>query len=316
MTASTTAADVVEGVDLHGLRAVVTGASSGLGAETARVLAGAGAAVTLAVRNVEAGRSLVSRITGELPDADLRVAELDLADEGSVHAFTGGWTGPLHILVNNAGIMAPPELARTRTGRELQFGTNHIGHFVLATGLHGALARGAEEARPLLGGARVVSVSSRGHLVAGVDLDDPDFERRPYNAFAGYGQSKTANVQFAVEAARRWGGDGILTNAVHPGAIAETNLYRHFPPAREGSAATSSPMGKTVAQGAATSVFAAASPTLAGVSGRYFEDCHEAVVLGPEIENLLAEPEGVAWYALDPDKAAGLWELSERLTTR
>lgn len=299
---TSTAAEVAEGLDLAGLRTVITGGSSGLGAETARVLAAARADVTLAVRDMQAGRAAAATMTGTVT-----VAPLDLADEASARAFAEAWDGPLHLLINNAGIMAVTDLERTKAGRELQFGTNHIGHFVLATGLHDALARGAQETD----GARIVSLSSRGHLVAAVDLDDPDFERRPYHPFAAYGQSKTANVLFAVEAARRWADDGITANAVHPGAIGETNLYRYFPDAR-GAAGVDG--GKTVAQGAATTVYAAVSPATKRTTGRYFEDCHEAAVLGPDVENLLGQPGGAAWYALDADNAARLWELSERLT--
>ncbi|HEV7656161.1 MAG TPA: SDR family NAD(P)-dependent oxidoreductase, partial [Mycobacteriales bacterium] len=187
--ATSTAAEVVAGVDLTGRRAIVTGASSGIGVETARALAGAGAEVTLAVRNVEAGSRAAAGIAG-----DVLVAPLDLADQASVAAFVAGWTGPLHVLVNNAGVMATP-LLRTAEGWELQFATNHLGHFALATGLSEALAAA--------GDARVVSVSSVGHVNGGVDFDDLFFDRRPYDPWLAYAQSKTANVLFAVGAAAR-----------------------------------------------------------------------------------------------------------------
>lgn len=156
--ASTTAAEVIEGVDLHGRRAVVTGASSGIGVETARALAAAGADVTLAVRDTEAGARVVARLEAELPpkSGQLTVGRLDLADRSTVAAFVAAWHGPLHILVNNAGVMAPPELTRTPDGRETQFAVNHLGHFALAVGLHPALAAAD--------GARIVSVASIGHL--------------------------------------------------------------------------------------------------------------------------------------------------------
>jgi NAD(P)-dependent dehydrogenase (short-subunit alcohol dehydrogenase family) len=300
--ATTTASDVIVGVDLHGKHAIVTGASSGLGAETARALASAGAAVTLAVRNREAGEQVRSAIAAEVPGAELEVAALDLSDLASVRAFVANWSGPLHLLVNNAGVMAVAELTRTVDGHEMQFGTNHLGHFALAVGLHPALAAAD--------GARIVSVSSRGHLLCDVNYDDPDFERRPYQPFLAYGQSKTANVLFAVEAGRRWADDGITANAVHPGAIGETNLYRHMPAAL---GAVSAATMKTTAQGAATSVYVATAPRLQGVSGKYFEDCHEADVLGADVENLLDSEHGVAWYALDTAHAARLWEISETL---
>jgi NAD(P)-dependent dehydrogenase (short-subunit alcohol dehydrogenase family) len=182
--ASSTAAEVLAGIDLTGQRAIVTGASSGIGLETARALAGAGATVTLAVRNVPAGRAAAASIKKSTGNTHVDVAEIELADLDSVRAFVRRWTGPVQILVNNAGIMAPPE-SRTPQGWELQFATNHLGHFVLATGLHAALREA--------GGARVVVVSSVGHVNADVDFDDINFDRRPYDAFTAYGQTKTAN---------------------------------------------------------------------------------------------------------------------------
>lgn len=299
---TSTAAEVAEGLDLAGLRTVITGGSSGLGAETARVLAAARADVTLAVRDMQAGRAAAATMTGTVT-----VAPLDLADEASARAFAEAWDGPLHLLINNAGIMAVTDLERTKAGRELQFGTNHIGHFVLATGLHDALARGAQETD----GARIVSLSSRGHLVAAVDLDDPDFERRPYHPFAAYGQSKTANVLFAVEAARRWADDGITANALMPGNIADTSLARHMDMEQVSAFIASGelalPPQKTVEQGAATSVLLAASPTVQGITGRYFEDCAEAET----VYERAGSAAGVAPYALDPDNAARLWSVSE-----
>jgi NAD(P)-dependent dehydrogenase (short-subunit alcohol dehydrogenase family) len=304
-TAESTAADVIAGVDLTGRHAIVTGGASGIGVETARALASAGAEVTLAVRDLDAGQRTAEDITGTTGNKAVLVAPLDLADRASVAAFADGWDRPLHILVNNAGVMACP-LARTADGWEMQFGTNHLGHFALATGLYRWLAAA--------GGARIVSVSSAGHLRAGVDFDDIHFERREYDPWVAYGQSKTANVLFAVEATRRWAGDGILTNALMPGAI-RTRLQRHVSEeqlarARAqqlGAAASASPIPwKTIEQGAATSVLCAASPLLDGVGGRYFEDCDEA---GP---NRPGTRRGVADYALDPEAAARLWDVSEK----
>ena len=298
--AESTAADVIAGVDLSGRRAIVTGGASGLGVETARALASAGAEVTLAVRDVAAGERTAGDLTSSTGNPRVSVAQLDLADRSSVHAFVANWDGPLHILVNNAGVMACPE-QHTAEGWELQFATNHLGHFALARGLHPAL-RAA-------GGARVVSVSSAAHLRSPVVFDDIHFERRAYEAWSAYGQSKTANVLFAVAATTRWAGDGIAVNALMPGAI-DTNLQRHVP-AEELAAMRAARVGgpglKTVEQGAATSVLLAASPLVEGVSGRYFEDCAEA---GP---NQPGTRKGVASYALDPEAAARLWAVSEEL---
>jgi NAD(P)-dependent dehydrogenase (short-subunit alcohol dehydrogenase family) len=295
-----TAAEVIAGVDLTGRRAIVTGASSGIGQETARVLAGAGAEVTLAVRDTAAGEKAASAIADSEGNPRVRVARLDLADRASVGDFASGWTGPLHILVNNGGIMATPE-RRTPEGWELQFATNHLGHFALTTGLHEALAAA--------GGARVVVVSSVGHVNGEVLFDDVNFERHPYNAWVAYSQSKTANVLFAVEAARRWAGDGIAVNALNPGRIASTGLTSHVDPAavvpQSFDAAGSTGVSvKDIPQGAATSVLLAASPLVEGVTGRYFEDCQEAEPFVPGVRR------GVAAYALDPGKAARLWQLS------
>ncbi|MGW3408117.1 SDR family NAD(P)-dependent oxidoreductase [Streptomyces sp. NPDC000888] len=305
--ASTTAAEVTDGVDLHGRRAVVTGASSGIGVETVRALAAAGADVTLAVRDTDAGAGVVARLEKELPpeSGQLTVGRLDLADRSTVAEFVAAWQGPLHILVNNAGVMATPELTRTSDGREWQFGVNHLGHFALATGLRPALAAAD--------GARVVSVSSIGHLFSPVVFDDLDYRFRPYDPWTSYGQSKTANALFAVGAAERWADDGITANALMPGNIADTSLARHMDmeqvTAFMASGELALPPGKTVEQGAATSVLLAASPTVEGVTGRYFEDCAEAK---PVAERAGAVA-GVAPYALDRENAARLWAVSKAL---
>ncbi|MEV1009559.1 SDR family NAD(P)-dependent oxidoreductase [Streptomyces sp. NPDC049881] len=297
-SASSTAAEVLAGTDLTGRRAVVTGGASGIGVETARALAGAGAAVTLAVRDTAAGDRTADDIRATTGARDVTVAHLDLADPSSVAAFTSAWEGPLHILVNNAGVMAAPE-TRTPQGWELQFATNHLGHFALTTGLHRALAAAD--------GARVVSVSSSAHLRSPVVFEDIHFRERPYEPWAAYGQSKTANVLFAVGATARWADDGILVNSLMPGGI-RTRLQRHVSDetlermrARVGAGA---PNWKTPEQGAATSVLLAASPLLDGVSGRYFEDCNEAAHAEP------GAARGVAPYALDPEAAALLWQVS------
>lgn len=202
-----TAADVVEGVDLSGKHAVVTGAASGLGTETARALAGAGASVTLAVRDTDAGERAAADIREATGNDAVHVGRVDLTDKALIAAFTSAWTGPLHILVNNAGVMQLPTLDHTPDGWELQFASNHLGHFALALGLHDALAAA--------GNARIVSLSSRGHQASPVEFNDINFVSRPYDPRLGYGQSKTANVLFAVGATNRWAADGITANAVH-----------------------------------------------------------------------------------------------------
>lgn len=258
-----TASEVIEGVDLSGRRAIVTGGGSGIGVETARALAANGAEVTLAVRRPEAGEQVAADLREATGNDAIHVARLDVADLESVRAFTAGWQGPLHILINNAGIMMPPDLERGIGGHEQQFATNYLGHFALALGLHRALADGE--------GARLVSVSSSGHLFSSVVFDDIAFRFRPYDALVAYGQSKTAVILLAVEAQRRWSGDGITANSLHPGAIA-TNLQRHT-----GGLRTPEPYRKTIEQGAATTVFLAASPLVEGIGGRYFEDVNEAL---------------------------------------
>jgi NAD(P)-dependent dehydrogenase (short-subunit alcohol dehydrogenase family) len=297
--AQSTAAEVIAGIDLSGKRAIVTGGSSGIGVETARALASAGAEVTLAVRNLEAGQRIAEDIIASTGSKRVLVAPLDLADQASVAAFAAAWEGALHILVNNAGIMASP-LMRTPEGWEMQFATNHLGHFALAAGLHEALAAA--------GGARIVVVSSVGHINGEVLFEDIHFERHPYDPWAAYSQSKTANILFAVEAAKRWSPDGITVNALNPGRIVSTNLSRYTGDVANSPAAfepnSTGVSWKTVEQGAATSVLLAASPLLDGVTGRYFEDCNEAE---PHQEGIRR---GVAAYALDPAKAARLWQIS------
>ena len=275
------------------------GGASGSGIETARALAGAGADVTIGVRDMTAGERTaldIATTTGR----EITVTPLDLADPSSISAFVAAWSGPLHVLVDNAGVMASP-LGRTARGWEMQFATNHLGHFALACGLHRKLVAAA--------GARSVSVSASAHRRAGVDFADVHFERRPYDPWVAYGQSKTANVLFAVEATRRWGHEGVTANALMPGAI-RTNLQRHVDEAEldriRAAVGAADTFWKTPQQGAATSVLLAASPLVDGVSGRYFEDCAEA---GP---NEPGTRTGVAAHALDPEAAARLWDLSVR----
>ena len=288
-TARTTAAQVLDGVDLTGRRMVVTGGASGLGAETVRVLARAGAEVTVAVRDPARAAGLVA----ELPPGAVRVAALDLADLDSVAAFARAWQGPLDVLVANAGVMAVPDLRLTAAGWELQLATNYLGHFRLALALHGNLRAS--------GSARLVVVSSGAHKDAPFDFDDPQFARRPYDRWLAYGQSKTADVLLAVGAAREWAADGITANAVNPGWIM-TGLQRHVDEDTmkamgamdEHGAIITQPYSKNLAEGASTTVLLAASAQVEGVTGRYFQDNRDA-------------PEAVADHAVDPEAAGRLW---------
>ncbi len=293
---STTAAEVVDGLDFTGRRVVITGGASGIGIETARALAGIGAHVTLAVRNTAAATPVVEELIAGTGNPAVHVTRLDLADRASIAGFVEAWTGPLDVLVNNAGILALPELERTAQGWEMQFATNYLGHFALTLGLHPALAAATH-------GARVVSLSSSGHLFSPVIFDDLHFDFVPYDPYVAYGQSKTATALLAVGITAHWAGDGITSNAVMPGAIA-TRLQRHT-----GGLRTPPERRKSLQQGAATSVFAATSPLVEGVGGRYLEDVQEARVVdrrGPEFT-------GVAAYALDSANAERLWAISRRL---
>ena len=309
-TASSTADEVLEGIDLTGVRAIVTGASSGLGVETARALTAAGAEVTLAVRNTAAGASAAETIARSTGAAPPRVVRLDLADRAGVTRFTDAWDSPLHLLVNNAGVVTGG-LERTPEGWELHFATNHLGHFALATGLRRALARGAAER----GGARIVSVSSTAHMRSGIDFDDLHFERRRHDPQTAYAQSKTANSLFAVEATRRGGSDGIVANAVNPGGVA-TGLQRNFTPEQRASLDAAEAAGvftyKTVEQGAATSVVAAVAPEFAHSGGHYLDDGQEAYTV-PNDADLAQHPHGVKEWALDPAAARRLWTVSTDL---
>ncbi|WP_086668793.1 SDR family NAD(P)-dependent oxidoreductase [Lentzea kentuckyensis] len=295
-----TALEVVDGVDLSGRRAVVTGGASGIGVETVRALAAAGAEVTIAARNIEAAQRVAAELSAATGNKSIFVAPLELTSQDSVKEFVRSWDGPLHLLINNAGVMATP-LTRTPEGWELQFATNHFGHFTLTTGLFDALR--AE-------GARVVNVSSAGHLSSPVVFDDIHFERREYDRWQAYGQSKTANVLFGVEAGRRWASDGITMNALMPGGIL-TALQRHITPEelqeriRLRGGGDKPLQLKTPEQGAATTLVLAVSPLVEGRSGLYFEDCVEALPHTPGMTS------GLAPYAIDPEAAAQLWKVSE-----
>jgi NAD(P)-dependent dehydrogenase (short-subunit alcohol dehydrogenase family) len=302
-----TTRDVIAGVDLRGRRAVVTGGSGGLGEETARALASAGAEVVVACRDAAKGDAAAARIRSGLGGAGgaVSVAPLDLASPASVRAFAERFLGrrePLHLLLNNAGVMACP-LARTAEGYELQFATNHLGHFLLTGLLAPALRAGAP--------ARVVNVSSAGHRFSPVVFEDVHYERRPYDKWEAYGQAKTANVLHAVALDRRLRGAGVRAFALHPGGIV-TELGRHLSPddvaqlrARSASAKL---RWKTVEQGAATSVWAATAPELEGQGGLYLEDCRVG-----RPKDSADDAEGYAPWALDPAAAERLWSASEAM---
>jgi NAD(P)-dependent dehydrogenase (short-subunit alcohol dehydrogenase family) len=299
--------DVLAGIDLTGRRILVTGASAGLGVETTRALAAHGASVTMAVRDLAKGAAAMEGVRATVSDADLDLRQLDLADLASVRTFADGFLEDhptLDVLIANAGIMACP-YGTTVDGFELQFGTNHLGHFLLITRLLPALLAAD--------GARVVLLTSAGHRFGDVDLDDPGLEHQPYDPWLAYGRAKTANVLCAVGLDRRYGDQGVRAFAVHPGGI-QTELGRHLTKETRQvlidrlAAAPTETVWKTVPQGAATSVWAATSPDLDGQGGVYLEDCHLA-----EVTDDPESREGVRAYALDPERADALWALSERL---
>ena len=301
-----TAAQVAEGIDLAGRTAVVTGGSGGLGAESARVLASRGARVLIAARDVAKAEGVAAGIRKSTGNDAVEVGQLELGSLPSIRAFAAATLArhrAIHLLLNNAGVMACP-LARTEQGFELQFGTNHLGHFLLTGLLAPALRAGAP--------ARVVCVSSSGHRFGPVDLDDPNYERRAYDKWGAYGQAKTANIWHAIEIDRRLQADGVRGFALHPGGIM-TELGRHLTQQdREELMARLPPESgfkwKTVEQGAATQVWACTAPELEGRGGLYLEDCH---IPGPSKD--LMQQNGYAPWALDAEAAARLWPLSEKL---
>ena len=300
--ARSNALDVVQGIHLPGRQAIVTGGASGLGLETSRALAATGARLTLAVRNLAQGEAAATAIRAAQPDAQVAVAQLDLADLASVRRFGADWgAAPLHILVNNAAIMACP-LARTAQGWESQFAVNHLGHFALTTALLPALLAGAP--------SRLVALTSTGHKLGEVDWDDIHFERRAYNKWLAYGQAKSANALMALGVHLRHGSDGITANAVHPGGIM-TGLQKFLPKEEMAALGWLKPDGmpldifKTPAQGAATSVWAATAPGMAGRGGLYLEDC--GIGLPQPASNRVS---GFSPHVADPEGAQRLWAVS------
>jgi NAD(P)-dependent dehydrogenase (short-subunit alcohol dehydrogenase family) len=296
--------EVLAGVDLTGKICVVTGATSGLGLMTARGLASAGATIVLAGRDGGRLRAVTEDITTETPAAAVETVEIELDSLASVRSAAADIARRfprVDVLVNNAGVMFTP-LERTKDGCELQFGVNHLGHFELTRGVLPSLLN-AES-------ARVVNLSSDGHGISDIDLDDPNWEHRPYDKFKAYGAAKTANVLFTVSLDARYRDSGVRSFAVHPGTVA-TSLSRYMSKGdmkammalgsagRDPSAAPPRLEVVPVEQGAATSVWAATSDELVGVGGRYLADC--------------AISEHVAQYAVDPQRAEQLWTISERL---
>ncbi|WP_393086846.1 oxidoreductase [Streptomyces sp. LN704] len=315
--AASTAEDVIKGIDLTGKVAVVTGGYSGIGLETARVLRAAGAEVVVPARDTARAEAALKGIDG------VEIETMDLLDPASIDAFAERFLAsgrPLHILVNSAGVMATP-LTRDARGYEVQFATNHLGHFQLVARLWPALRRAH--------GARVVSVSSWGHRFSPVLFDDPHFERGAYDRWIAYGQSKTANILFALGLDERGRADGIRAYSLHPGSIVDTNLKKYLAEEDLKAVGVLDADGrtvldpqrqlKTVEQGAATSVWCATSPLLAETGGVYCENSDIAPPMSAQegrdwsLTNRTPKP-GVLAYAVDPAAADRLWELSERLT--
>jgi NAD(P)-dependent dehydrogenase (short-subunit alcohol dehydrogenase family) len=314
--ATLTTDDVLAGVDLHGKRILVTGVSAGLGVETARALAARGANVIGAARDLDKATQAIADARREATAAggSIELVSLDLASLASVRACADKLQEegkPLDVIIANAGVMATP-LGKTADGFETQFGTNHLGHFVLVNRL----------ASLIPSGGRVIILASSGHRFADVDLDDPGFERTPYDPFVAYGRAKTANVLFAVAFDQRHQARGVRAAAVHPGGI-HTELGRHMDEGQmtalverinsqlvsEGKAPF---QFKTVPQGAATSVWAAAVAGAEEVGGRYCENCHVSEVVADDVV-ITPVSEGVRRYALDSANAAALWRKSEEM---
>ncbi len=323
--AESTTQDVIAGIDLTGKTVLITGASTGLGLETTRTLAGAGARVMMAARPGEKLDKAHAAVQADFPAVRIDKLALDLTDFDSIRACAAqvnALTDKLDLLINNAGIMAVP-FARTPAGCESQFGTNHIGHFLLTNLLVPLLLKGAAANG---GKTRVVNLSSGGHKHCTVDFDDIHWQTREYNKWGAYGQAKTANALFTVALQKRLGGKGISVFAVHPGAI-PTELGRHlteddikalmnsksFGGEKKESGGTSRGrlLFKTIPQGAATSVWAATSPDLEGKGGLYLEDCG----IAEEVPVGVAEHGYYAW-ALDPVQAEKLWQVSENIVAQ
>ncbi len=314
--ATSTTEDVLSGVNLHGKRVLVTGVSAGLGVETARSVAAHGAQVVGAARDLTKAEAATTQVRKDAAahGGSFELMELDLASLKSVRACADKLLAkgePLDVVIANAGVMATP-FAHTLDGFETQFGTNHLGHFVLVNRI-----------APLIRtGGRLINLSSSGHRYSKVDLDDPNFERTPYDPFIAYGRSKTANILFAAAFDQRHRKRGVCAAAVHPGGI-QTELGRYVDPSRiqkiidqmnqqlaaEGKASF---QWKTIPQGAATSVWAGFVASAEEIGGRYCENCHVGHIL-PDHATISAISEGVRGYSLDTNTAEALWKKSEEL---
>jgi NAD(P)-dependent dehydrogenase (short-subunit alcohol dehydrogenase family) len=302
--AATTTDELLAGYDLTGKTAVVTGGTGGIGEDTVRALASVGAHVVMSGRDEHKAAEALDRIRTRHPTASVEFERIDLLSLDSVRTGAANISSNhrvIDLLVNNAGIMAGP-FRHTADGHEAQFGVNHLAHFVLTTALTPNLLAARE--------SRIVNLSSAGHAFGGFDLDDVDFERRPYTGFAGYGQSKTANILFSVALDHRYRAQGCRSAAVHPGGI-QTELGRNFTDDDKAAIAkrlAARPEGadgfvwKSPAQGAATTIWAAVVADGDDIGGRYCEDCHASEPTTPAALNL--------------DTAERLWELSEQLATR
>lgn len=311
-TAASTVDDILAGIDLAGKNVIVTAGHAGLGLETTRALAKAGASVTVGSRDVERASKAIAGIDR------VEVGQLDLLDPRSIHSFAAPWiesARPLHILVNNAAAIAPKTLTLDARGFEVQFSTSHLGHFDLTRALLPSLRKAH--------GARVVNVSSGAQRFGQIRWEDPSFSNG-YNSSQAYAQSKKANVLFAVELDRRWAKDGIRGYAVHPGVVVGTTLNGSAGPEalramglidEEGKPIIDPARGKkNLAQGASTIVFAATSPLLADIGGVYLKD-NDVSIIDDEPKTLTADsiPSEVASSSIDPASARRLWDLSERL---
>jgi NAD(P)-dependent dehydrogenase (short-subunit alcohol dehydrogenase family) len=314
--ATSTTEEVLSGVDLRGKRILVTGVSAGIGVETARSLVAHGAQVVGAARDLAKAETATAQVRkdAEAHDGSFEMVALDLASLASVRASADGLLAagkPFDVIIANAGVMATP-FGHTADGFETQFGTNHLGHFVFVNRI-----------APLLrAGGRLINLASSGHRFSNVDLQDPNFERTPYEPFVAYGRSKTANILFAVAFDRRHRDRGIRAAAVHPGGI-HTELARHMEPgqlqamvdqiSKQVAAEGKGPFQfKTIPQGAATSVWAAVVASSDEVGGRYCENCHVGNLVADDVA-ISPISEGVRAYALDPANAKALWKKSEEL---
>ena len=313
-SATSTTDEVLSGINLQGKRILVTGVSAGLGVETARSLAAHGAHVVGAARDLTKAEAATAQVRADAAKGRFELVELDLANLKSVRSCADGLLAkaePFDVVIANAGVMATP-LGHTADGFETQFGTNHLGHFVLVNRIASLMRTGS----------RLINLSSSGHRYANVDLDDPNFERTPYVPFVAYGRSKTANILFAVAFDERHRDRGVRAAAVHPGGI-YTELGRHLGPGglqsrieeinQQLTAEGQAPFQpKTIPQGAATSVWAGVVAPAAAVGGTYCENCHVGRVV-PDDVSISATSEGVRGYALDPKMAAALWKKSEEM---